>query len=783
MLRFDPQRFTRTASALFKQYKLFNETLIAKSPRQFIRLDCMNPVKSIKPLLNPIEKTPIDIMKTYLFINSLHDNKNILLYNGVRHSLYNILSIFPGKTITMPSDAYPVYQHIARNHNMIINNVRTLDINQYNFDYINRLIKSSNEAKSDIILLPIPFHPHGYHAKEQDINKLVSWLKEKSSRIVIVDRVYSYDNKNNKDYDLIKLLTNTDQVFVCESFSKSLLSPNVLGMTYAPTRFTELDKIIYELNLDSIHKTLYNANFAAEQPNLFKTRWDKIGDALTKLFPQHISRWKKPENGYMSVFPVSFNELLDKGVLAVPSQVFSNNSDCDVFDLNKLSESKHSIITCLYDNDTERKKYYVTLTSNFCKGYDKYSRTYDKSSIPESTFKDKFFLTSLSDVKVGIAKNAKRAVPMICMEYNVPYNIPIQKNDKGFAYIESTKINVDNVYIVEADSMNIKSSTVEDIYAASIANIHAYTNNLKPYNELIPRTISFLPVSKGCQAKCPFCFSHGSISDDQEQKNLSPQIVERLLQESFKKGAERAVITGGGEPMMLPFDRLCNLIKQCNNYFRTVVMITNGYALGKLDSIHIFDDLQKLQKNGLTVLSVSRHGYDDTINKKIMHLDTKSDRIGNVFKTHSDMFDKMRLRWVCVLQKNGVDSAETLNKYLDWVVENGGASEICFKELYVSTSIESVYHDTKTNQWSRENRVPLSLLVNYLEKRGGKIVNKLPWGSPIYEFYHNGKKLKIAAYTEPNVYWERSEGICRSWNVMSDGKCYASLEDKNSLVN
>jgi molybdenum cofactor biosynthesis enzyme MoaA len=744
----------------------------------------MNPVKSIKPLLNPVVKTPIDVMKTHQFINSLLDNKNILLYNGVRHSLYNILSIFPENIITMPSDAYPIYQHIAKNHNMIINNVKTLDINQHNFDYVDRLIKSSNEAKSDIILLPIPFHPHGYNVTEQDIDQLINWLKEKSSRIIIVDRVYSYDNKNNKNYndhDLIKLLTNTDQVFVCESFSKSLLSPNVLGMTYAPTRFTELDKIIYELNLDSIHKTLYNTHFAAEQPNLFKTRWDKIGDTLTKLFPQHVSRWRKPENGYMSVFPVSFNELLDKGILAVPSQVFSNNSDSDVFDLSKLSESKHSIITCLYDNDTERKKYYVTFTSNFCKGYDKYSRTYDKSSMPESTFNDKFFLTSQSDVKVGIAKNAKHAVPMICMEYNVPYHIPIKKNINGFTYIESTKINVDNVYTVEADLMSIKFSTVEDIYAASIADTKV--NNLKEYNELIPRTISFLPVSKGCQAKCPFCFSHGSISDDQEQKKLSPQIIEVLLQESFKRGAERAVITGGGEPMMLPFDKLCNLIKQCNNYFKTVVMITNGYALGKLDSAYMLHDLQKLQENGLTVLSVSRHGYNDVINKKIMYLDTKSDKIGNIFKTHSNMFDKMRLRWVCVLQKNGVDSEETLNKYLNWVVENGGASEVCFKELYVSTSIESVYHDTKSNQWSRENQIPLSLLTNYLEKHGGKIINKLPWGSPIYELDYNGKKLKIAAYTEPNVYWERSKGICRSWNIMSDGKCYASLEDKNSLIN
>ena len=47
-----------------------------------------------------------------------------------------------------------------------------------------------------------------------------------------------------------------------------------------------------------------------------------------------------------------------------------------------------------------------------------------------------------------------------------------------------------------------------------------------------------------------------------------------------------------------------------------------------------------------------------------------------------------------------------------------------------------------------------------------------------------GRELKVAAYTEPSVFWERSNcgGVCRSWNYMASGEVLASLEDRDSQV-
>ena len=42
--------------------------------------------------------------------------------------------------------------------------------------------------------------------------------------------------------------------------------------------------------------------------------------------------------------------------------------------------------------------------------------------------------------------------------------------------------------------------------------------------------------------------------------------------------------------------------------------------------------------------------------------------------------------------------------------------------------------------------------------------------------------MKIAAYTEPSLFWERSQGIARSWNVLADNRCFVSLEDRESHI-
>ena len=121
----------------------------------------------------------------------------------------------------------------------------------------------------------------------------------------------------------------------------------------------------------------------------------------------------------------------------------------------------------------------------------------------------------------------------------------------------------------------------------------------------------------------------------------------------------------------------------------------------------------------------------------------------------------------------------SLEAYVGWAAALG-VPEICFKELYVSTSVESVYHRFAANEWSHAHQVPLSLVLVFADRHRFEEVARLPWGAPVYRGAWRGAAIQIAAYTEPSLFWERRHGIARSWNLMSDGRCLVSLEDRAS---
>jgi hypothetical protein len=134
-----------------------------------------------------------------------------------------------------------------------------------------------------------------------------------------------------------------------------------------------------------------------------------------------------------------------------------------------------------------------------------------------------------------------------------------------------------------------------------------------------------------------------------------------------------------------------------------------------------------------------------------------------------------------VLQRGGIEDAAGVRDYVAWAASLG-VPEICFKELYVSTSRESVYHSKGANEWASQHQVPLSLVTEFAAEHGFREVTRLPWGAPVFRGECQGREIAIAAYTEPSLFWERTHGIARSWNLMADGRCLVSLEDRASEI-
>ncbi|MBY0457447.1 MAG: radical SAM protein, partial [Gemmataceae bacterium] len=326
--------------------------------------------------------------------------------------------------------------------------------------------------------------------------------------------------------------------------------------------------------------------------------------------------------------------------------------------------------------------------------------------------------------------------------------------------------------VLDADLAELR---VEDAYAGSLA----LNPSLRDWRDVRPRSLSVLPIARACQARCAFCFSHSSVSEDQEQGRLSLDRLDAACAASRARGAERLVVTGGGEPTLLPHAKLLEVVRTGARHFPKVVLITNGAALGTATPQRRQEVLRDYHAAGLTVLALSRHSHDR--NAEIMGLETHSERVAGTWADHRAELANLSLRWVCVLQKGGVEDERSLRDYLTWAAGTG-VGEVCFKELYVAVGAESVYAGSGYNAWSSAHQVPLARVVEFLRNNGAEPVGALPWGSPVYRLRWRGHELTVAAYTEPSVFWERANGLCRSWNLMADGTCYANLETADSRV-
>jgi hypothetical protein len=428
--------------------------------------------------------------------------------------------------------------------------------------------------------------------------------------------------------------------------------------------------------------------------------------------------------------------------------------------------------------------FHVTLLSNFARAFDKYKRLYRKSAIPQSTYPNEFYVLPRSELPLGAAKamrlRDKLAIPgdvLIALEASLTEaNVkPNLRSGIGFIW-PSPDLPVRNLYEVGESGQLAGRLSLEDAMARSLA-LHA--RSFLPYADLKPRSLSFLPIAQGCQASCPFCFSESSASFEQKQTRLNWECVQRWVDTAYGNGAERAVITGGGEPTLLRSADLVQLIRICRTRFGKVVLITNGVKFAMMDGV--IAHLSELHDAGLSVLAISRHHLSETVNARLMNLETDTPALLQVCADNSETFHGLRRRLICVLQQGGVETVRDIDEYVEWAT-SFGVEEVCFKELYVSTSHESVYHSHRANVWSAKNQVPLSLVGDWAEEKGFEIVSRLPWGAPIFAGIMRGKLVRVAAYTEPSLFWERSNNIARSWNVMADGTCIASLEDRGSVI-
>lgn len=428
--------------------------------------------------------------------------------------------------------------------------------------------------------------------------------------------------------------------------------------------------------------------------------------------------------------------------------------------------------------------------SNWLLGYDRYQQIFDKSQIPHNKFPGVFYVVeAINHEEVEHVRLKTHALlerlniqgnRLVCLESCLEVGAGKAEQNSftgtgiGWRWPSS-------VLPISRVGWMAENGTVEWVSHEHIT-AEAYQLNipgLHSWEECQPRSFSVLPIALACNASCAFCFSKASISASVIPQKLDRKNIEYWARKGAELGAKRAVITGGGEPTILPYPQLLELTGILGESFPSVLLINNGSMIEKWMNKDIEDAKEKmlaLKKAGLTRIAFSRHGIDSEMDQKILGIRVDAQKAARWVQELG-----IQVRYICLLQKAGVNGPERIKQYLERSALEG-ITEVCFKELYVSSLSENPKSPSQENLYCMENQIPLSVLITTLENLNFTAADALPWGSPVYVGEIQGVKMKIAAYTEPSVGWERKHGVVRSWNLTSDGDCLASLEDPNSFL-
>ncbi len=162
-----------------------------------------------------------------------------------------------------------------------------------------------------------------------------------------------------------------------------------------------------------------------------------------------------------------------------------------------------------------------------------------------------------------------------------------------------------------------------------------------------------------CNCSCPFC-ANKNLKDFGELDFVK---LEKVIRELNSTGYLTRVGITGGEPMMYPdtVNKLINLILSINDKI-DIGITTNGLNLRKFLE---FENIEKIEG-----LHISRHHYDDSINKKIFqneNIATSED----IKYLQSKLNDKLIININTVLIKGYIDNIEELKKMCEYVGELG----------------------------------------------------------------------------------------------------------------
>ena len=258
--------------------------------------------------------------------------------------------------------------------------------------------------------------------------------------------------------------------------------------------------------------------------------------------------------------------------------------------------------------------------------------------------------------------------------------------------------------------------------------------------EVNPALRLYIKINDECNANCKFCVNENSCNFGK----IDLEKLEYVIRYLNDKNILHSIGITGGEPMLNPdkLNILINLIFKINPNIE-VQINTNGVNLLKLLEFERVDDLESIH--------ISRHHYDDKINREIFNSNSIATS-NDIATLQEGLIDKKIININTLVMKDYINSLKEIKKMLDHV----GDMDV-YKNGFVSL--------IKCNDYAKEQFINFNSIFENLDDSfylghhfyhghicecidGMYLTNK----NKLVEFYARMVKESVCKYTKELVY-------------------------------
>ncbi|WP_170292312.1 hypothetical protein [Xanthomonas maliensis] len=297
------------------------------------------------------------------------------------------------------------------------------------------------------------------------------------------------------------------------------------------------------------------------------------------------------------------------------------------------------------------------------------------------------------------------------------------------------------------------------------ARWHALQIGSRHYRVALPVTFTPYASVQPCSARCGFC------SENLRQHGAGPAAAQLRPGADYFRQLDAALQRLHGVPLSYSLSglemtddpdwlqRLLQTLSASSHgpQVEQRVLYSNGAGLARSAGATLVDALVAFE---LSWVELSRHHPQQAVNDAIMRF-----RAGEpvadtaVFEqTARRIAARLPVRLVCIVQRQGVDSAEQVQRYLHWA-QRCGAEQVIFREL---ARLDGEYRSNATLRYIEQRRIGMDALLEACMQQ--------PWW----------RDWTVCASTEGYYFWNVRLRSASGMEVVFESADYAAMHRRHA---